>query len=302
MKLSLSEFQDRLKETDIKFKCNLPFEKISYARLGGICALVAYPKNGTELIKTVFSAIDCGIVYRIVGKMSNILPPDGLFCALLICTEEMRGIEIGEECISADCGVTLPSLAAASARVGCSCLEELAGIPGSVGGAVCMNAGAYGKEISSVLSSADVVDVKSRTVRTVTARNFEFSYRHSNVAKNGFAVISARFAFRRAAPRDIYQKMTLYSAKRRNTQPAVLPSLGSVFKRHNGQSAAILIDGCGMKGYRIGGAAVSEKHAGFIVNVGGATSADYKALVELIKRNVFDKYGVLLSEEIEYLA
>lgn len=301
MKLSLSEFQDRLKETDVKFKVAVPIKELSYLRLGGKCALAAYPMSKDELIKTVLLASECGIKYKTIGRMSNILPPDGCFDGLLICTDNVCKIQLGEQVVIADCGATLPSIAAHLARRGFSSVEELGGIPGSVGGAVYMNAGAYGKEIADVLVSAIVLDAARRSVRTFSARELEFSYRHSRLSDGELTLVSASFAISRAEPRQIYEKMSHYSNLRRSTQPISLPSLGSVFKRHDGRSAAELIDSSGLKGFRIGGAAVSEKHAGFIVNAGGASSSDYKALVEYIKRAVFEKHGVRLCEEIEYL-
>lgn len=264
--------------------------------------MVAYPKSAEEMIGTVFAATDCGIPYRTFGRMSNILPPDGRFSGLLIRTDGIREIHVENELVSADCGVSLPSLASYLAENGFSSLEELAGIPGSVGGAVYMNAGAYGREISDVLVSVRAIDAAARAVRIISADDLRFSYRHSRLSEERLTVVSANFAYKKAAPSDIFEKMSHYAERRRNTQPVALPSLGSVFKRCDGRSAAALIDGCGLKGYRIGGAMISEKHAGFIVNVGGATALDYKAIVELAKSAVFNKYGVILTEEIEYLA
>lgn len=300
MERLLDNFQDFLIERKIKYQKDVSFKKISFLKLGGSCALAVYPKNESEFSAVILKSKSLRAEFKVVGRMSNILPPDGVFEGALISTALMNHISSDGTLVRAECGCSLPALSSYLAKNALSAVEELSGIPASVGGAVYMNAGAYGREISDVIKEVRAFDAENKAFLTLTKEKLEFSYRKSIFQKRELYVISAVFKTRRATGSLIYKKMSELSARRRVSQPINLPSLGSVFKRLNGVSAAELIDKCGLKGYRVGGAAISEKHAGFIVNCGGATSADYRSLVEIAKASVFDKFNVRLEEEIEY--
>ncbi len=297
----MTEFQDFLTERRIKYQKDVSFEKLSFLKLGGTCALMVYPKNESEFSAALLKARTLNAKFKVVGRMSNILPPDGFFEGALISTALMNHISAEGTLVRAECGCTLPSLSAYLAKNALSATEELSGIPASVGGAVYMNAGAYGREISDVISEVRVFDAEKNAFLTLTKEELAFSYRKSILQNRELYVISVVFKTRRAISSSIYEKMSALSAKRRASQPINEPSLGSAFKRLNGVSAAELVDKCGLKGYSIGRAAISEKHAGFIVNRGGATSADYREIVKVAKAAVFERFGVKLEEEIEYL-
>ncbi len=293
--------QDFLTERNIKYRKDVSFKKISFLKLGGICPLVVYPRSESEFSAALLKARGLRVKFKVVGRMSNILPPDGIFAGVLISTALMNHISAEGTLVRAECGCSLPALSSYLAKNSLSATEELSGIPASVGGAIYMNAGAYGREICDVLSSVRVFDMNASVFRELHKNELDFSYRHSVFQDSEMYVASAAFDTRRLPSGAIYEKISKLSAKRRANQPLTLPSLGSVFKRSNGISAAALIDECGLKGYCIGGAAISEKHAGFIVNRGGATAADYRKIVEIAKAAVFDSFGVKLEEEIEYL-
>ncbi len=301
MKAPLLEIKDFLKERDVEYKIDVPFSEMSFVKLGGICELTAYPENEKQLTDLICAALSADLKFKTVGKMTNILPPDGVYSGLIIKTDKMKSVDIYSDTVYAECGRTLSSLASILAEEGLSSIEELSGIPGSVGGAVFMNAGAYGKEISDSVSSVRIFDAKRQVIRTMGREELDFSYRHSIFSSGGLYALSAAFECKKAPRDEIFMRMSACAKMRRESQPISGASLGSVFKKSGGRSAAMLIDKCALKGARVGGAYVSFKHAGFIINDGGASSEDYRSLVRYIKSRVFEKFGILLEEEIEYL-
>ncbi len=301
MQNPLHEIQDFLKKRDVEFKENLPLREISYVKIGGAAELVVYPKTEAEMCEVILTAVNYGLNFKILGRMSNILADDSGTSRLLVKTDKMNKISQNGEAVSAECGRTLSSLCAYLCERELSGFEELAGIPASVGGAVFMNAGAYGKEIADLLKYARVLDARSGKIKILEKEELDFSYRSSAFQKSELYILSCAFACRREKRENIIKRMNHYAKLRREAQPTSFPSLGSVFKRTNDISAAYLIDKCGLKGARIGGAYVSPKHAGFIINDGSAASRDYRSLIEYVKTKVYEKYGVCLHEEIEYL-
>jgi UDP-N-acetylmuramate dehydrogenase len=194
-------------------------------------------------------------------------------------------------------GVTMTRMAVFAANLGLSGLEFAHGIPGTVGGGVYMNAGAYGGEIKDVIESVDIMDV-SGDIYTLSAEEMEFSYRHSILEDRGGIVLSAVFRLLEKPSEEIKGKMKELMAKRSASQPLDLPSAGSAFKRPVGGYAAALIDQAGLKGFSVGGAAISTKHAGFAVNLGGATAADVKQLLSRVSDIVFERSGIRLEPEV----
>ncbi len=301
MKSPLFEIKEALKMREVEIKEDASFSSISHIRLGGVCRILAYPGCEDELIFAISEARRLNIPYKILGRMSNVLPPDRVYGGLVIKTDRMRAVKNLDGTVSAECGISLPALAAYFKSQGFSGLEELSGIPGALGGAVYMNSGAYGREISDSLTELRVFDIRKGEIRVIPRSEILFGYRYSPFSEGEFCILSANLAYKQEDPEKIGERMSRIAELRRSSQPVDMPTLGSAFKRPEGLSAAYLIDKCGLKGTRVGGAEVSEKHAGFIVNRGGATSSDYRVLCELIKEEVHRKFGVLLEREVEYL-
>ncbi|MBO4217378.1 MAG: UDP-N-acetylmuramate dehydrogenase, partial [Clostridia bacterium] len=242
---------------------------------------------------------DAGIKTLTVGNMSNLLFSDGGYRGAVITTKEMANITTSSGKVVADAGASLSALADFCRNASLSGAEFLYGIPGTVGGGVYMNAGAFGGSVSDVLTASEYI--KDGKFIKLDSAAHGFGYRNSVYKTSGGVIVSAEFSLPEGDRGEITGKMEGYLAKRRASQPLDKPSAGSVFKRPEGFFAGKLIEDAGLKGARVGGAAVSEKHAGFIVNVGGATAEDVKELIQIIKSRVFDSFGVSLEEEIEYV-
>lgn len=278
---------------------NEPMRHHTSFRIGGSVEAMAFPKNREELqrILKVSVLLDCPC--RILGAGTNVLAPDEGILGLVICLKDCLG---GMEQLDANrirvmSGVTMTRAAVSAANLGLSGLEFAHGIPGTVGGGIYMNAGAYGGEMCQVCEQVEVMDM-SGNVRILNNDEMGFSYRHSVLEETGDIVISAVF-YLNPKPTDlIREQMKELMAKRSASQPLDLPSAGSAFKRPAGGYAAALIDQAGLKGFQIGGAAVSEKHAGFIVNTGNATATDVKQLLETVSQRVFLSSGIRLEPEV----
>lgn len=297
----LTVFQQKisafLPELELRFQ--EPMSKHTSFRIGGAAEVMAFPKNGEELSSLLKASalLDCKPV--ILGAGTNVLAPDEGMSGLVICLKDgMDGMEqLDETHIRVAAGVTMTRAAMFAANLGLSGLEFAHGIPGTVGGGVYMNAGAYGGEICQVAETVEVMDSQGNlSVRT--CEEMGFSYRHSVLEDEGGIVISVVFALEKKPVEDIKAKMKELMGKRSASQPLDLPSAGSAFKRPVGGYAAALIDQAGLKGYQVGGAAISTKHAGFAVNLGGATAADVRALLEQVSDIVFDKSGIRLEPEV----
>ena len=286
-----------LPETELRFQ--EPMAKHTSFRIGGPVSVMAFPKTREELalILKTSALLDCRTA--ILGAGTNVLAPDEGLDGLVICLKDcLDGIEqLDETRIRVMAGVTMSRAAVFAANVGLSGMEFAHGIPGSVGGGVYMNAGAYGGEISGICESVEIMD-RNGNIRILPNKEMEFSYRHSALEESGEIVISAVFALTKGDPDTIRAKMKELIGKRSASQPLDLPSAGSAFKRPVGGYAAALIDDAGLKGYRVGGAAISEKHAGFAVNLGGATAEDVRALLQQVSRIVYEKSGIRLEPEV----
>ena len=282
-------------ETDVFFS-----EKCSF-RVGGKIGLCVFPSNEEELIYAVKKAEEYGEKYIVLGNMTNILPSDDTYDGTVIVTSEMQKMRFDGNFVFAEAGAPLTRLSLLSARQGLSGLEFAYGIPGSLGGAVYMNAGAYGGCMADVLTSVTVYDPKSGVVSDYTADECEFGYRNSRFRHSGEIILSARFELKRGNADEIISECEKNMSARREKQPLDKPSAGSTFRRPTGYYAGALIDASGFKGMRCGGAQVSEKHAGFIINAENASSADIAEIIERIKNKVYKDSGVMLEEEIIYI-
>ena len=278
---------------------NEPMAKHTSFRIGGPAEVMALPKNADELSEILKKSALMDINPAILGAGTNVLAPDEGISGLVICLKDaLDGIEllIGNR-IRVAAGVTMTKAAVFAANHGLSGLEFAHGIPGTVGGGVYMNAGAYGGEICQVCESVDVMEPDG-TLHTLSCEEMAFSYRHSRLEDCGGIVVSAVFALKPMDTEQIRQTMKELMAKRSASQPLDLPSAGSAFKRPVGGYAAALIDQTGLKGFRVGGAGVSTKHAGFVVNLGDATAADVKAVLSQVAEKVLDATGIQLEPEI----
>lgn len=283
----------------INFKFSEPMAKHTSFRIGGEAELMAFPKTAEELSQLLHLSAELDIEPAILGAGTNVLAPDEGIKGIVICLKDsMDGMELLEgDRIRVMGGVTMTRAAVFAANHGLSGLEFAHGIPGTVGGGVYMNAGAYGGEICQVCESVDVMSPEG-DLKTLTAQQMGFSYRHSILEETSGIVVSAVFALQPKEPQLIKDYMKELMGKRSASQPLDLPSAGSAFKRPVGGYAAALIDQAGLKGFSVGGAAVSTKHAGFVVNTGGATADDVKLLLEKVSQIVYEASGIRLEPEV----
>ena len=297
----LTVFQQKLSALipEIECKWNEPMARHTSFRIGGPVEAMAFPKNEKELAQVLKASALLDVKPVILGAGTNVLAPDTGMDGLVICLKDcLDGMEqLDDTHIRVMAGVTMTRAAVFAANLGLSGLEFAHGIPGTVGGGVYMNAGAYGGEICQVCESVTVMDM-SGNISVKTCQEMAFSYRHSVLEDEGGIVISAVFALESADPDVIRGKMKELMGKRSASQPLDLPSAGSAFKRPVGGYAAALIDQAGLKGYQVGGAAISTKHAGFAVNVGNATAEDVKALLNQVSEKVFESSGIRLEPEV----
>ena len=296
-----TDFQQKLSAsiqgTQLRF--DEPMSKHTSFRIGGPVEVMAFPRNAQELSALLRTAAEMQVQPAILGAGTNVLAPDAGLSGLCICLKDaLDGMELLEDnSIRVMAGVTMTRAAVFAANHGLSGMEFAHGIPGTVGGGVYMNAGAYGGEICDICESVDVMDMHGN-LRTLTSAEMQFSYRHSRLEEEGGIVVSAVF---RLIPRDsdeIKAKMKELQGKRSASQPLELPSAGSAFKRPVGGYAAALIDQAGLKGFTVGGAAISTKHSGFAVNIGGATAEDVKALLLQVSDRVYENSGIRLEPEV----
>ena len=268
-------------------------------RIGGPAEAMAFPKSAEELAELLRTAEALGIKPAILGAGTNVLAPDEGITGLCICLKDaLDGMElVNENRIRVMAGVTMTRAAVFAANNGLSGMEFAHGIPGTVGGGVYMNAGAYGGEIRDICECVDVMDLQGN-IRTLTNVQMEFSYRHSLLEETGEIVLSAVFALQQKDTEEIKSRMKELQGKRSASQPLDLPSAGSAFKRPIGGYAAALIDQAGLKGFTVGGAAISTKHAGFAVNIGNATAEDVKCLLQQVSDAVFVNSGIRLEPEV----
>lgn len=281
------------------YRKNEPMKLHTTFRIGGPADVYAEPESAEELAELISVCEGSGTPYLVIGHGSNLLVGDGGFRGTVICLGKAFGeIRVDGDCIEAQAGALLGSVANAALEHSLAGMEFASGIPGSVGGALVMNAGAYGGEIRDILESAEILETDgSRCV--VTAEELELGYRTSNILPLGRTVLSARFRLAKGDPEEISAKMKDLNGRRKEKQPLEYPSAGSTFKRPEGYFAGKLIEDAGCKGLTVGGAQVSEKHAGFVINVGDATAEDVEELIRQVQKRVLDQFGVMLEPEIK---
>lgn len=288
---------------DVRIAREEPMSRHTSFRIGGPARRMAFPERGEQLVLLLDHACQCGARPLVIGNGTNLLAPDEGLDRLVINTSGLSRVEAGPEphTILAEAGASLTKAAEFACRQGLAGLEFAHGIPGTVGGAVCMNAGAYGGEMKQVLRGASVL-FPEEGVRFLPVEELRLDYRRSILTDRPDAVVlSAVFELSPGDPETIRAAMRELMERRRASQPLELPSAGSTFKRPAGHYAGTLIDQCGLKGLTVGGAQVSEKHAGFVVNRGGATCADVTELIRQVQQRVLDQTGVHLEPEVRII-
>ena len=294
----MEQLKQLLTAAGIAYKENEPLAAHCTFKIGGPARLFVQPVDHAQLCRTVALCKAQSVRYYLLGNGSNILFADeGYDGAVLDISSMQDAVEVHGTQLTAGAGVRLSALCKTALEHGLTGLEFAYGIPGTVGGAVYMNAGAYGGEMKDVLQSVRYLTQDGDIVEAETAV-LDLSYRHSIFEENGGCILSAMFHLKRGDPDAIKARMNELMAKRVEKQPLDKPSAGSTFKRPAGAFAAALIDQCGLRGFRHGGAAVSEKHCGFVVNLGGATCADVLALCDEVRAIVKEKTGFVLEKEI----
>ena len=297
----LTVFQQKISAFcgEIELRFNESMAKHTTFRIGGNAEVMAFPKTAEELGKLLKMSALLDTKFAILGAGSNVLAPDEGIEGLVICLKDCLGgmEQLDESRIRVMAGITMARAAVFAAGLGLAGMEFAHGIPGTVGGGVYMNAGAYGGELSQIIESVEVMDYQGNISR-IPCERMDFSYRHSRLEEEEGIVISVDFALTPGREEDIRGKMKELQGKRSASQPLDLPSAGSAFKRPVGGFAAALIDEAGLKGFRVGGAAISAKHAGFAVNMGGATADDVKSLLQQVSDKVFENSGIRIEPEV----
>lgn len=300
--LDFSELKKQFNCCGAEFSENELLSRHSTFKIGGPAKLIVSPNNTDQFIDVLNIIRKSDQRYIVIGKGSNVLFDDKGYDGVIVSTHNMRSISIHDNILEADCGASFTKMASEAADNGLSGLEFAYGIPGSCGGAVFMNAGAYGSDTSCVILQATCFDMNSGNIVRLACDEMAMSYRHSLfMHRPELVILSASFGLEQGDEKCIKDSMDYNMAQRRQKQPLEYPNAGSTFKRHDGYFIGKIIEDCGLKGYCIGGAQVSEKHAGFIVNRGEATSDEVIELISYIKKIILEKYGFELTCEIRYI-
>lgn len=271
-----------------------------YFKVGGPVDMLLNPSNKHQLVKTIKICNDNNIPYMVIGNGSNLLVKDGGIRGIVIKLCKLNTIQVDGNKIKAEAGSLLKDVSNIALKESLTGFEFACGIPGSVGGAVFMNAGAYDGEMKNVISEVQVID-KIGNLRVLKGDEIKLGYRTSNIKDEGYIVVSATFELTTGDKEKIETRINELTEKRESKQPLEYPSAGSTFKRPEGYFAGKLIQDSGLKGYQIGGAAVSEKHSGFIINKDNASAKDILDLIDYVKKEVKNKYNVELTPEVRII-
>lgn len=297
-KHSLASLIDALRREDIPLLCGEPLKNHTTFRIGGPAGVFCEPETVPQLVRAVELCRELGVRYYLLGNGSNTLFSDAGYDGAVVCIGRPLGqITVCGSRVFAGAGAPLSAVCRAALDAGLTGLEFAYGVPGFVGGAVYMNAGAYGGEMKDVLRSVTFLD-ESLRLRTLPGSELELGYRTSVFERRNWCILEAELALAPGSREAIRAKMEDLMERRKAKQPLEYPSAGSTFKRPQGAFAGRLIEECGLAGFAVGGAAVSTKHCGFVVNTGGATCADVVELTEQVKRIVQQKTGYVLEREI----
>lgn len=296
-----TSFINKLKAVCTDIVENEPMNRHTTFRIGGAADVFAQPQSAAQVCEIIKLCRDEGIAYMITGNGSNMLISDkGIDGVVIHVGPKMSAITVDGDTITAQSGILLSRLANTAKEHSLSGLEFASGIPGTLGGAIFMNAGAYGGEMKDVVQSVTYAD-ENGDVHTISGDEADFGYRHSFFSDKKYAILECTMRLTRGDSEQIAALMKDYTRRRNEKQPIDMPSAGSTFKRPEGYFAGRLIEDAGLKGATVGAAQVSEKHAGFIVNTGNATADDVIGLIELVKARVFDNSGVMLEPEVKII-
>lgn len=278
-----------------------PMKNHTTFKIGGAADVFVDAESAEEISDIIKYCKNNGIPYMVMGNGSNMLVSDkGIRGAIIKVGAKMNGISVDGETITAGAGARLSAVANEALKAELSGFETLSGIPGMLGGAIYMNAGAYGGEMKDVIESVTYIDADGE-IKTAEKNELDLSYRHSMFEDSGFVIVSAVMRLKKGNYDDIKASMLDYNKRRADKQPLSMPSAGSTFKRPEGHFAGKLIQDSGLMGYTIGGAQVSDVHAGFLVNKGGATAEDVMKLIEYVQKTVAEKFGVRLEPEVRLI-
>lgn len=281
---------------------NVPMAEHTSFKAGGNADMMVIPQNVDELKYVLQTLADSDYPYMILGNGSNILVKDGGYRGVMV--KMGSGFDyVNVDGCRVECGAaSLLSVAAkAAANAGLTGFEFASGIPGSIGGAVFMNAGAYDGEMKFVLEKARIISKDGKEDKYMTAEELDMGYRHTVLHESGEIVVEAVLKLEEGNIDEIKAKIADLTAKRNSKQPVAFPSAGSFFKRPTGYFAGKLVQDAGLKGLTVGGAQVSELHSGFVINIGGATATDILQLMEIVQQTVMDKFGVMLEPEVRII-
>ena len=296
MKMSFFESLSR-RDPAIIVQQNIPLKKYTTLRVGGPADYFAEPASEEALCALLEAARESGTPVLLMGNGSNLLVRDGGYRGLVIrLGKAFSAIEQRESGLFSQAGALLSALSRTAADAGYTGLEFAQGIPGTVGGGVYMNAGAYGGEMSQIVDSVRVL--RGGKIEKLSCADMKFGYRHSKAMEEGLLVLGASFHLEKGEKNAIEAAMRDFAARRKEKQPLEYPSAGSFFKRPQGHFAGALIEQSGLKGAQVGGAQVSEKHAGFLINTGDATAADFLSLMEKVQETVWKNFQVALQPEV----
>ena len=299
MQTFITKLQTYIKEGDILFK--EPMSGHTSFRVGGPADYFVQPASREEIRGAIMAAKEEKVPFFVIGNGSNLLVSDrGWRGMILQVGKNYQEITVDDNIITARSGATLARVAKEALDHSLTGMEFAAGIPGSVGGAVAMNAGAYDGEIRNILLDAEVMTSEGKFI-TIPAADLDLSYRHSCVFEKDYLVLSARFLLAPGDPGQIRGRMDELARARKEKQPLEYPSAGSTFKRPKGYFAGKLIQDAGLKGYTVGGAQVSEKHSGFVINRGGATAEEIAFLIAQVQKKVEQQFGVRMEPEVRFV-
>ena len=291
--------EGKISQADFQFEPAYPLSKLTSFRTGGSAAVLFCEKE-TVLIHLIPFLKHNAVPYYILGNGSNVLAKDEGYDGLVVCLSRMQDVVFDGTRVMCACGVPITRLARLCRDRGLAGMEFFYGIPGTVGGAVFMNAGAYGGECRDILESVTFLD-ENGDRKTLPAGDLELSYRTSIFQRKGGVILSAVFSLQTGNVSEITQTMEEWMRRRVEKQPLDYPSAGSTFRRCEGHYTAQMIENAGLKGYTVGGAMVSPKHAGFIINYNNATSRDIMLLMEHIQKVLYEKEGVRIEREVRIL-
>jgi UDP-N-acetylmuramate dehydrogenase len=287
----------------VAFDCqfDVPLSAYTYTEVGGPADILAFPHSVSQLMDLIALASADKTAVTVLGNASNLIVRDGGIRGLVIRLDRLDLVNVAGFALEVQAGTKLTQLAKVAQQHALAGLEFACGIPGSVGGAIYMNAGAYGGEISNVLSSAKILDLESNEIKVLTKSELQFGYRSSILREKKWIVLSAKFELAAGDPTQIQNEMNRLDALRAAKQPLEYPSCGSVFKRPAGHFAGPLIQAAGCQGLRVGGVEVSRKHAGFMVNIDHARAKDYEDLIADVIEKVRLHSGIRLEPEVRII-